>query len=1032
MSLASFSVRKKVTVTMFTLIILLMGVISFSKLGLDLMPDIDYPTISVVTTYTGASPEDIEEMITKPMEGWVGTVSNVKKVQSFSKEGISLINIEFEWGTNLDFAAQDVRETISQYERYLPEEAEKPTVIKFNLSQIPVLMYGVSGKRSLFDVKNITEDKIAERLERLDGVAQVMVVSSEVREIQVRLDGDRVKSLSLSPDAVLASLSAENLNQPAGYFTQGHQEYILRTTGEFKDLETIRRISVGTTPEGRIVRLGEIATVVDGLKESRTNAKMSGEKAVFFIVSKSSGANIVKVADRVKGTLEKMKGDLPSDITLHLGMDMSEPVTNTAAGTTSDVIFGGLMVVVVIFLFLSNWRPTLTISISIPLSIIATFISFYVAGYTLNLITLVGLGLGVGMLVDNSVVVIENIFRRVEEEDEDVETASAKGTEEVGMAISASTFTTIGVFFPMLFTSGIVGKFAQALALSVSFALLSSLLVALTIVPMLTSVIFRGMGRESIAAKGSKERGFDRYRRLYKRLLEGALRKRKTVLTVVVLLFLLSFVAMAFLGTEFMPTSDNSTVLLKLKLPIGTPLAVTERSAGEIDKRLMARKEVLSIGTIVGVDENDQNGSSTETNPRGTHEAIFWIRLVPKSERALSGTDVIDEVKRSVPPYRGSTLETVDFSQSLTGGSSFPVDVRVYGKDLGMLKNISDRVSQVMASVSGFTDIHSSLITGKKEVHIEIDREKAYRFGLNVTSIASAVHTYTIGKTYTRYKEKGEEYDIRVLMDEKDRKRIEDIRLLPIPTPTGKRVYLKDVASLEVGTGPLEIERQNQVRKVSVLANVKGRDMGSTVEELKAKLALLEKNLPSGYFIEYAGQYEDMTSGFQDLFLAFLIAVTLVYMIMASQFEHLLHPLVIMFTVPMAFIGVIAALAAAGSPVNVIVFMGLIILAGVAVNNGIVMIDYINQKRKAGEDAYQAVVEGAVTRLRPILITSFTTVIGMVPMVFSKGEGAEMRQPIGLTIVGGLTAATLLTLFVIPIIYSYFNKIKPPPREEAR
>ena len=376
MSLASFSVRKKVTVTMFTLIILLMGVISFSKLGLDLMPDIDYPTISVVTTYTGASPEDIEEMISKPMEGWVGTVSNVKKVQSFSKEGISLINIEFEWGTNLDFAAQDVRETISQYERYLPEEAEKPTVIKFNLSQIPVLMYGVSGKRSLFDVKNITEDKIAERLERLDGVAQVMVVSSEVREIQVRLDGDRVKSLSLSPDAVLASLSAENLNQPAGYFTQGHQEYILRTTGEFKDLETIRRISVGTTPEGRIVRLGEIATVVDGLKESRTDAKMSGEKAVFFIVSKSSGANIVKVADRVKGTLEKMKGDLPSDITLHLGMDMSEPVTNTAAGTTSDVIFGGLMVVVVIFLFLSNWRPTLTISISIPLSIIATFISF--------------------------------------------------------------------------------------------------------------------------------------------------------------------------------------------------------------------------------------------------------------------------------------------------------------------------------------------------------------------------------------------------------------------------------------------------------------------------------------------------------------------------------------------------------------------------------------------------------------------------------------------------------------------------------
>ncbi len=1023
MSLPSFSVKKKVTITMLALIIVLIGYISYTKLGVDLMPDIEFPTVSIVTPYSGASPEDIEEMVTKPIEQWISTVPNIKDVKSVSKEGVSIINVKFEWGTNLDFAAQDIRETIGIYEKFLPDGVSKPVVLKFDVSQFPILMYGVRGKRSIFELKSFVEDNIADKLERVEGVASVLVMSPEEREIQVKLKKDKLAELKVSPEKILQILRAENLNQPAGYIVKGHEEYILRTVGEFTNIEMIKKIPVGYTRTGKIIRLSEIANVIDGKKDTRNYSRINGKRGVFMIITKSSGANTVIVSTKVKERIKEIEKLIPKDIKLYTSMDQGVAVTTIAKGTSSNVIVGGILVVILIFLFLSNWRPTITIIISIPLSIIATFISFYVAGYTLNLITLMGLGLGIGMLVDNSIVVIENVFRHLEE-GEEAEIASAKGTEEVGMAITASTLTTIGVFFPMIFASGVVGKLSQSLALSVSFALLSSLFVALTIVPMLTSVFFKGMTKEEIYSKTSKEKSFEKYKKIYVKLLRKAFKNRIAVLIGILIAFILSFGILKFVGKEFMPPVDRPIVLLKLKLPVGTSLDTTNKIAKEIEKKFSKRKDVLSVTTMVGVDEkNEQGGAGEAFNPQGPHEAVFWIRLVPKLERKLSGLQIVEEVKNQLPVYKGEKLEAVDLGQAMMGGSMYPVDVKVYGKDLDMLKRISDIIEENMKNIKGFVDIHSTYSSGKKEIHIKIDREKAYKLGLTVYDIASTIHTYTLGKVFTRYQDKGEEYDIRVLMEKSDRSNISQIERLPIITHQGKTVYLNDVANISYGLGPLKIERENQIRKISVLANIMGRDLGTTIDELKKALSGLEKNLPQGYFIEYGGQYEDMKSGFKDLFYAFLIAVLLVYMIMASQFENLLHPFVIMFTVPLAIMGVFLALFIAGATLNIIVLMGVIILSGIAVNNGIVMIDYINQLRRAGMDSFEAVINGASTRLRPVLITATSTIFGMLPMVFTKSEGASMRIPLGLSIVGGLTVATFLTLFIIPLIYSVVNKI---------
>jgi len=895
MKIPEFSVNRKVTTAMLAMILVVLGSLAFTRLGLDLFPDLEFPTVSVITIYSGASSEDIENTVTRPLEQVINSVNRVKKVNSITSEGYSVIMVEFEWGTNLDFAAQDIRDQIGLYESYLPDDVGDPLVVKFSFAMWPVLFGGITADRPTVELKDMIEDEVAPRLERIDGVASVQVYSTEVREILVNIDRGGLESRNLSLDQVLVALRMENLNLPAGHVIERHTDILVRTIGEFESIDDIRNTIVGATQTGQPIYMSDVAEVNDGLKETRYISRIQKEKGVIYMVSKRSGANTVITAEAVKKELARIQETLPPDVQFFPFMDQSDMIQQVIRRTGNNALVGGILAIFFIFIFLRNWRPTLTIGLAIPLSIITTFIALYAAGYTLNLLTMGGLALGVGMLVDNAVVVIENIFRHIEEGEEKNE-AAKKGASEVGMAITASTLTTIAVFFPMIFAQGVTGKLTRGLALAIAFSLFASLFVALTIVPLVASLLFK-------------------------------------------------------------------------------------------------------------------------------HEGILWVGLIKQTERELSDQEIMERVRGRLPKLKNVKFEALDMSTMMTGGSQFPVEIKIFGKDLDLLKDIADDMVGRVNDVEGLRDVTHSMSEGKPEYHIRINREKASRLGLMVNQLANTVQTASLGKIATRYREGNEEVDIRVRFDRRYRDTLEDIKDIPIVTPNNSTIRLDQVATITRGEGQIQITRENQARQITVSANIAGRDLGSVVRDIKTRIVGIEKGLPSGYFIEFGGQYADMQDAFIIMAGAFLLATLLVYMIMASQFESFKHPLIIMFTIPLALIGVVVALLITGKPVSLPILIGFVMLGGIAVNNGIVMVDYINQLKRRGVEKKEAILQASSVRLRPVLITALTTVLGMLPMAIDVSQGSEMRAPMAITVIGGLIATTFLTLYVIPIIYSLFDRV---------
>ncbi|MBE3125868.1 MAG: efflux RND transporter permease subunit [Acidobacteria bacterium] len=1031
MKLPEFAVKNKVTTSMMAMILVVLGAISFTRLGLDFFPDLEFPTVSVITTYPGASSADIENVLTRPLEQVVSSVNRVKKVTSQTSEGVSVISIEFEWGTNLDFAAQDVRDQIGLSAQYLPEEANDPIVLKFSFSQFPVIFYGITGDIPAMKLKTIIEDEVASRLERIDGVASARVFSMDVREIQVNVDKSSLESRGLTLDQVLMALRAENLNLPAGNVIARHSDILVRTMGEFTGLDDIRRTVVGASAKGEPVYVSDIAEVKDTLKEMRYVSRIQQQNGVYLIVSKRSGANTQIAGAAVKKEIASLKGTLPGNPVFHVVMDQSDMIEQVTSNTVTNAWQGGLLAILLIFLFLRNWRPTFVISLAIPLSIITTFIALYAAGYTLNLLTLGGLALGIGMLVDNSIVVIENVYRHLEE-GEGPDMASIKGTSEVGMAITASTLTTIAVFFPMVFASGITGKMTQALGLSITFSLIASLFVALTVVPLSTSLLFRSKKSLKSIAKAPEERQFARAKALYRKWLDKALHRRRWVLGGALLALLASLAIVPFLGTEFMPAQDQDMIMLKVRMPVGTALEETDRVVGMVEAIMSAKPEITMISAQVGSQsEQDASDAASTFSNAGTHEGLLWVGLAKRDKRKFSDKEILEQIRGQLPNLRGVKFESVDMSQMLLGGSSTPVEIKLFGKDLPALKSQADQIVQLISGIEGIRDVTHTLAAGKPEVQIHIDRERAYRLGLSVYQVANTVQTATLGKVATRYREGSDEIDVRLRFKEQYRDSLDEVRSIPLRTSANQTVYLEQVADITTGEGPIMINRENQARRVSVTANISGRDLGTVVKDVKARLAGFEKSLPPGYFLEYGGAYEQMQDAFLILAGAFALAVLLVYMVMASQFEHFVHPFIIMFTVPLGIIGVILGLLVTGRSINLAVAIGVILLLGIAVNNGIVMIDYINQLIKRGVDKREAILQGSTTRLRAVLLTALTTILGTLPMAFSRSSGSEFRAPMGVAIAFGLTTTTFLTLFVIPVLYSVVNKIRFKERKTA-
>ncbi len=1027
MKIVEFSLKRRVTVSMVVVVIVILGFISFDRLGLDMLPDMEAPYISVVTNYSGVSSGDIEQNITRPLEQWVSTVTDVKEITSISQEGMSILMVEFESGTNLDFAAQDVRDKIGLFENFLPGGADNPLVVKFNFADMPIMLYGITGgKRQLKELKNYIDTEVATRLERLDGVASAIVFSPEEAEILVNVDKGKLEARGISIRRVENAIQASNINLPSGYLDEQHKEYLIRTIGEFETTRDIDKVVVGMGKRGGPIFLGDIADVKETSKEVRSRVRINGTRGVMLVVTKSSGANTVLVARSVKKLLESVKPHMDSELQFNIALDFSRIIEIMASRSARNIMFGGLLAMILILFFLRNIRPTLAIGIAIPLSVVTTFIALDLVGYTLNLITMGGLALGVGMLVDNAVVVIESIYRHLEEGKSPYDAAGV-GTSEVGTAIIASTLTTIAVFFPMMFASGMAGTFSRGLAVSVSFALLSSLFVALTIIPMLASWLFKTRTGRGPLKDGTGVHKFKKMRLFYKGLLLRALKIRKRVLGGIALLFLLSLVLAFFLGAEFLPETDNAILFLKLRMPVGTNLTETDRIVKYIEERSLKEKHVLSTMVTVGVNEQNSQDSASGFNPAGSYEATIWSYLTTSSFRDISDKEILEQWRQYFPTLKEGKIQFIDIaSGSMMGqGSSSPIEFNIYGRELNKLGEIAEKVKETIIDIEGIRDVEISLDESKPEIRMKIKKEEASKLGLTPYDISRQVQTFTIGTVVSRIMMGGEEREIRVRLHEKDRNSVGALKKLPIVTPMGARVYLSQVVDFRRSFGAVRIDRENQVRKVGVTANYIDRDLGGIVGEIIEKTAHITGDLPEGYFTLMGGAYKEMLEAFRTMALALLLAVVLVYAVMASQFESLKYPFIIMFSFPLALIGVVLFLAVTGKNISLPALMGFIMLGGIVVNNGIVMVDYINRLTARGMDRLEAVVEGASIRLRPILITALSTICGMLPMAVATSEGSEMRSPMAIAVIGGLFASTLLTLFVIPILYTLFSKIDP-------
>ena len=1027
MWLADTSVKRPVFATMVIMALVVLGVVSYPSIGVDLFPRVDFPIVTITTTLKGASPDVMDVDVTDRIEGAVNTINGVKGITSISTESGARTTIEFVLERNIDQAVQDVREKVSGIRSKLPADIDEPRIAKVDPDASPILFMNLSGERSVRDLSTYADEVLKEQLQRINGVGDVIFYGLRLRQVRIWLDAARMQAYQVSPSDVILALKRENIELPGGRIETQTKEYTVRIKGEFAKIPDFNDLIISYY-KGAPVRVRNIGRAEDGMEERRSLSRFNGIPAIGMAIQKQSGTNTVEVANRVKLEREKINQTLPPGMKLNIAMDQSLFIVRSIDEVQFHLIVGSLFAILAVFIFLRNVRTTLISAVALPVSVISTFALISAFGFTFNNMTMLALSLSVGLLIDDAIIVIENIHRHVEEGMEPREAATF-GTSEIGLAVMATTFAIVGIFLPVAFMKGIIGRFFLQFALTIVFAVLVSLLVSFTLTPMMASIFLKshkksmpnpmaanpagggnGKTKKNIGARISDylEHYYKKLEEFYRKVLVFTLGYRKTVLVGALVIFILSLVLTKYIGKEFIPPEDQGVFMVRMEAPIDYSVDQVEKYFGKTEKLIADIPDVKSVYYVQGY-----GGYA--------NRALMIIGLKPKAQRENSQEDIKKIARVKLRQIPGIKVSAEDVSVVGGGQRQVPIQYSIRGQDLTALTSYAKQITEEFSRLPGIVDVDTSLEVGKPEFKVYIDRDRAANLGVDVATVAEAINLLISGELdIGRYKDeqKGKRYDIRVRLNPQDRESADGLQRIFVRARDGKLVEMANVVNVEEGTGPSVINRTDRQRAITIFASLEGKPLGQAKDELDS---IAGKILPADYLPKYQGMADTMQESFGYLLFALMLGIIMAYMILASQFESFVHPITVLLSMPLSFIGAFGALFITGKTLNIFSLIGLILLMGLVKKNAILLVDYTNVLRGRGMARREAILQAGPVRMRPILMTTFAMVFGMLPIAFAVGEGAETRAPMGIAVIGGLLTSLVLTLVVVPSAYEIFD-----------